>query len=121
MSYTAPDFKTLGLELAPNCVFKPAPKAATLPDGFTSTTNFPTYVKIDGVWRLPKNPRMDSHLVYNPNTDKLEIKEFRRIEQGDLVAIAEHEDGSDGVFVWTKGFQQEESQKKKHFLLWVRR
>ena len=25
----------------------------------------------------PKNPRMDSHLVYDPNTDNLEIKEFR--------------------------------------------
>ena len=115
MSYTAPDFSTLGLESVPDCIFKPAPKVATLPDGFTSTTNFPTYVKINGAWRLPINPRMDSHLVYDPNTDNLEIKEFRLIQKGDLVAVAQHEDGSDGVFVWTKGFQQEEVTEEEAF------
>ena len=55
MSYIAPDFSKLGLESVPDCIFEPAPKVATLPDGFTSTTNFPTYVKLM-VWRLPKNP-----------------------------------------------------------------
>lgn len=115
MSYTAPNFSALGLESAPDCIFEPAPKVATLPDGFSSTTNFPTYVKINGVWRLPKKPRMDSHLVYDPNTDSLEIKEFRLIQKGDLVAVAQHEDGSDGVFVWTKGFQQEEVIEEEAF------
>ena len=43
------------------------------------------------------------------------IKEFRCIEKGDLVAIAEHEDGSDGVFVWTKGFQQQETTEEEAF------
>ena len=58
---------------------------------------------------------MDSHLVYDPNTDNLEIKEFRLIQKGDLVAVAQHEDGSDGVFVWTKGFQQEEVTEEEAF------
>ena len=115
MSYTAPNFSALGLNSVPDCVFKPAPKAATLPDGFTSTTNFPTYVKINGVWRLPRTPRMDSHLIYDPNTDHLAIKEFRCIEKGDLVAIAEYEDGSDGVFVWTKGFQKHDTTEEEAF------
>ncbi len=115
MSYIAPNFSALGLDSVPDCVFKPAPKAATLPDGFTSTTNFPTYVKINGIWRLPRTPRMDSHLIYDPNTDHLNIKEFRCIEEGDLVAIAEYEDGSDGVFVWTKGFQKQEKNEGEAF------
>lgn len=105
MTYCAPDFTSLRLDNVPDCPFSVAPKKATLPDGFTSTTNFPTYVKINGTWRLPETPRMDSHLVYDPNTDRLIIKEFRLIEEGDLVAVAQHEDGSDGVFVWTKGFE----------------
>lgn len=106
MTYTPPNFADLNLLNVPDCQFLPAPNAATLPDGFTSTTNFPTYVKINGAWRLPVKPRMDSHLVYDPNTDRLEIKEFRLIRKGDLVAVAQHEDGSDGVFVWTKGFDK---------------
>ena len=71
MSYRAPNFPHWVLDSVPDCAFQPAPKAATLPDGFTSTTNYPTYVVINGVWRLPIKPRMDSHLVYDPNIDKL--------------------------------------------------
>lgn len=115
MSYTPPNFPALGLDSISDCRFEPAPKDATLPDGFTSTTNFPTYVRINGEWKLPTMPRMDSHLVYDPNTDILEIKEFRKVRKGDLVAVAQHEDGSDGVFVWTKGFQKEESSSEEAF------
>ena len=39
-----------------DCSFKPAPKDSTLPNGFLSTTNFPTYVKIKG--GDCSNPRM---------------------------------------------------------------
>ena len=112
--YNPPDFMTLGLQEAPECRFEPAPKDKTLPEGFTSTTNFPTYVHINGEWRLPKMPRMDSHLVWEPKTQELEIKEFRRIRKGDLVAVAQQEDGSDGVLVWDKGFQQS-SQEEEAF------
>ena len=59
---------------------------------------------------------MDSHLIYDPNTDNLEIKGFVLIQKGDLVAVAQHEDGSDGVFVWTKGFQQDEVTEEEAFL-----
>ena len=112
MTYIAPDFNLLGLDDVSDCPFLRAPKDATLPDDFTSTTNFPTYVKINGKWRLPKSPRMDSHLVYDPNTDSLEIKEFRLIKKGDLVAVARYEDGSDGVFVWSKGFEKEATEEE---------
>ena len=104
--YRAPNFNALGLQNGPECRFKAAPKDKTLPDGFTSTTNFPTYVYVDGKWRLPKNPRMDAHLVWVPETQELEIKEFRLIQAGDLLAVAKHEDGSDGVLVWDEGFHE---------------
>lgn len=38
-------------------------------------------------------PRMDSHLVWGPAAGRLEVKEFRRVNQGELVAIATKEDG----------------------------
>ncbi len=107
MSYRHPDFAALGLANVPDCRFVPAPGDTTLPDGFMSTTNFPTYVRIDGSWRMPENPRMDSHLVWDPGSKRLDVREFRLIRAGDLVAVATKEDGSEGVLVWDKGFDDE--------------
>ena len=107
MSYRHPDFAALGLADAPECRFAPAPKDTTLPDGFMSTTNFPTYVHIAGAWRMPEHPRMDSHLVWDPASGRLEVKEFRLVKKGDLVGVATEEDGSEGVLVWDRGFEDE--------------
>ncbi|HZU97348.1 MAG TPA: hypothetical protein VFF73_11675 [Planctomycetota bacterium] len=108
--YRHPDFQALGLGSAPECRFEPAPKDATLPEGFMSTTNFPTYVKVGGKWRMPDMHRMDSHLVWDPRTQKLATKEFPRIKKGDLVATATAEDGSEGVLVWSHGFEDPEKK-----------
>ena len=105
MTYRHPDFKALGLDKSPECRFVAAPKDATLPDGFMSTTNFPTYVRVGGQWRMPEQHRMDSHLVWDPKSERLATREFPRIRKGDLVATAEKEDGSEGVLVWSKGFE----------------
>lgn len=102
--YREPDFSKPSLAGAPECRFVPAPADTVLPDGFMSTTNFPTYVKIGGRWRMPERPRMDSHLVWDPAAERLAVKEFRLIRQGDLVAVATAEDGSEGVLVWDRGF-----------------
>lgn len=107
MSYRHPDFAALGLSGAPECRFEPAPQDQTLPDGFMSTTNFPTYVHVGGDWRMPEMPRMDSHLIWDPTTGRLQVKEFRLVKKGDLVAVATAEDGSEGVLVWTRGFEDE--------------
>lgn len=103
-AYRAPDFSALGLLDAPTCQFEPAPADAVLPDGFLCTTNFPTYFHVNGAWRMPEDPRMDSHAVWDPATERLCIREFRNIRAGDLVAVATAEDGSEGVFVWDQGF-----------------
>lgn len=105
--YREPDFTQRQLASAPDCRFEPAPADGVLPDGFMSTTNHPTYVKVAGRWRMPERPRMDSHLVYDPGEDTLIVKEFRLVRQGDLVAVAVAEDGSEGVFVWDRGFVDE--------------
>jgi lysine-ketoglutarate reductase/saccharopine dehydrogenase-like protein (TIGR00300 family) len=102
--YREPDFSKPSLANAPECRFEPAPADTVLPDGFMSTTNFPTYVKIGGKWRMPERPRMDSHLVWDPASERLAIKEFRLVRKGDLVAVATAEDGSEGVLVWDRGF-----------------
>jgi lysine-ketoglutarate reductase/saccharopine dehydrogenase-like protein (TIGR00300 family) len=102
--YREPDFSQPNLAAAPECRFEPAPADTVLPDGFMSTTNFPTYVKVGGRWRMPERPRMDSHIVWDPAAERLLIKEFRLIRKGDQVAVATAEDGSEGVLVWDRGF-----------------
>ncbi len=110
--YREPDFSKPSLANAPECRFEPAPADTVLPDGFMSTTNYPTYVRVGGKWRMPERPRMDSHLVWDPAAGRLRIKEFRLVEKGDLVAVATAEDGSEGVLVWDRGFLDEEDDTR---------
>jgi lysine-ketoglutarate reductase/saccharopine dehydrogenase-like protein (TIGR00300 family) len=105
--YREPDFSLPRFAQAPECRFEPSPADTVLPDGFMSTTNHPTYVKVGGKWRMPERPRMDSHLVWDPAEGRLLIKEFRLVREGDLVAVASAEDGSEGVLVWDVGFIDE--------------
>jgi hypothetical protein len=85
-SYRAPDFTEPGLANAPDARFVPAPANGVLPDDFFSTTNLPTYVKVRGVWTLPRHPRMDSGIVLRPDAS-LDVVEGRYISAGDPVAI----------------------------------
>ena len=93
-----PDFKSAVFAAAPDASFAAAPADGVLPEGFFSTTNLPTWVKIDGEWRLPREPRMDAALVLD--RDKvLWIREGRRVRRGDMVAVGKAEDGSEGIYV----------------------
>jgi lysine-ketoglutarate reductase/saccharopine dehydrogenase-like protein (TIGR00300 family) len=86
-----------------------------LPPDFFSTTNLPTYVRINGEWRMPREPRMDSALVLEEGGG-LVVREGRRVRQGDLVVVGEKEDGSDGVFVWSNAFLGEASESEFKFM-----
>jgi lysine-ketoglutarate reductase/saccharopine dehydrogenase-like protein (TIGR00300 family) len=98
-----PDFTDPAFAGAPDARFVPAPADGVLPDGFYSSTNLPTYVKIGGEWRMPREPRMDSVLVLDAD-DVLWIREGRRVRRGERVAVGTAEDGREGVFVHTAAF-----------------
>lgn len=78
------------------------PADGVLPDGFFSTSNLPTYVRVNGRWLLPTRPRMDCAIVRR--TNGLEVREPRRLTAGDQVAMGLAEDGSEGIYVHTAGF-----------------
>jgi len=101
--YRPPNFAAPPLSGAPDARFTPAPADGVLPDGFFSTTNLPTYVKLPGEWRRPRLPRMDCVIV-QATADDLVVTEPRRVRRGDRVAIAASEDGSEGIFVHAEGF-----------------
>jgi hypothetical protein len=102
-TFTHPDFAAARFASAPDARFVPAPADGVLPDGFFSTTNLPTYVRLDGRWRMPREPRMDSALVLDP-AGELWIREGRRVRAGDRVAVGHAEDGSEGIFVHAAAF-----------------
>lgn len=102
-TYTPPDFSTAPLAGAPDARFVPAPADQVLPEGFFATTNLPTWVKVGGVWRRPREPRMDCAIVREPD-GTLRVREPRRIAAGTPVAMGEAEDGSAGIYVQADAF-----------------
>ena len=102
-SFSHPDFSAPTFRQAPDARFVPAPADGVLPEGFFSTTNLPTYVKVKGEWRMPREPRMDSALVLD-RTGEVWVREGRRLSQGDLVAVGHAEDGSEGIYVHAELF-----------------
>jgi lysine-ketoglutarate reductase/saccharopine dehydrogenase-like protein (TIGR00300 family) len=101
--YRPPNFDAPPLSGAPEARFDPAPADGVLPDGFFSTGNLPTYVKVGGAWRRPRLPRMDCVIVQSPTGD-LVTTEPRKVKRGTLVAIGMDEDGREGILVHSEGF-----------------
>jgi lysine-ketoglutarate reductase/saccharopine dehydrogenase-like protein (TIGR00300 family) len=99
-TFPPPNFTEPRFAAFPDARFAPAPADGVLPDGFFSTTNLPTFVRIDGRWVAPREPRMDSALVLDRD-GVLWVREGRRVRNGDRVVVAEKEDGTEGVFVQT--------------------
>jgi len=100
-TFPPPDFSDARFAGFPDARFAPAPADGVLPDGFFSTTNLPTFVRIDGRWIAPREPRMDSALVLDGD-GVLWVREGRRLKKGDRVAVAEKENGAEGIFVQTQ-------------------
>ena len=103
MHIAAPDLSKQEFRDAPDAKFAAAPADGVFPDNFFSSTNLPTYVKIKGQWRSPREPRMDAGLVLDDAGD-VWAREGRRIRKGQLVAIGAAEDGTEGIFVHAAPF-----------------
>jgi lysine-ketoglutarate reductase/saccharopine dehydrogenase-like protein (TIGR00300 family) len=100
--YKLPDFSQPPFAGAPEAHFAPLPADGVLPEDFFSTSNLPTYVHIGGRWRMPERPRMDCVIAQRQGT--LETIEPRRLRKGELVAMGQAEDGSEGIVVHAEGF-----------------
>jgi lysine-ketoglutarate reductase/saccharopine dehydrogenase-like protein (TIGR00300 family) len=101
--YRPPSFDKPPLADAPEARFEAAPADGVLPDGFFSTTNLPTYVKVGGAWRRPRLPRMDCVVVRRPSGE-LVVTEPRKVARGEAVVVGQEEDGRTGVYVHGEGF-----------------
>jgi lysine-ketoglutarate reductase/saccharopine dehydrogenase-like protein (TIGR00300 family) len=100
---------------APDAKFVPAPADGVLPENFFATTNLPTYVKVNGEWLMPREPRMDGSLVLDRD-GVLWVREGRRVNRGEKVAVGSAEDGSEGIYVQQSVLPEEESEDEFRFM-----
>ena len=114
-SFRHPDFGDAKFRGAPDARFVPAERDGVIPDGFFSTTNLPTYVRVNGTWRMPREPRMDSALVLDA-PGELWVREGRRVRAGDRVAVGHKEDGSEGIYVHASAFLGEQADGEFKFM-----
>ena len=102
-SYTPPDFTLEPLRSAPAAKAEPVTREGAAPANFHATTIYPEYFKVRGKWVLAEQSRMDCAVVVTANT--LEVVEQRRLRPGDRVVVGRTENGEEGIYVHTTGFQ----------------
>lgn len=103
MTIDRPDFTKPPFTDFSDARFQPAPMDGVLPEGFFSTTNLPTYVKVSGKWMAPREPRMDAALLLDAD-GVLWVREPRRVKKGERVAVGMDEHGAEGIYVDVAGF-----------------
>lgn len=64
-----------------------APKDRTLPRNFYSTTNHPTYVRIDDDWVEVEDIKMDSVIVVDKEEKRAYCRKINHVKEGDLIAV----------------------------------
>lgn len=103
--YSGPDFTHPDLAAAPFVCLEPAPADGVAPERFHATSNQPEYIHLnDGSWLLARESRMDAVMVLRGNA--LEIVEPRLLKKGDPVVVGRGENGEDGIYIHTNGFEQ---------------
>ncbi|MBP3895965.1 MAG: hypothetical protein J6D07_05820 [Mogibacterium sp.] len=111
--YTEPDFTLDEFKNAPDASFAAAPKDGVAPENFHAMSIFPEYFKVDGEWLLAEESRMDCVPVLRDG--RVEVVEFRRLKEGDLVAVGRTENCEEGIFVYPYGFSEGKSEDKDVF------
>lgn len=102
-TYIPPDFTRPDLAAAPPARTEAAPRDGVLPAGFHATSNHPEYVHLGGGrWLLAAESRMDAVVILEGKT--LRIVEPRLVLEGERVVVGRTENGEEGIFVHTTGF-----------------
>ncbi|ORJ55854.1 hypothetical protein [Geothermobacter hydrogeniphilus] len=112
--YHHPDFSTPELTSAPVVSTEASPADGVVPRNFHGTSNYPEYVHLGGGrWVLAPESRMDSVLVLDG--DQLEVVEARRVRKGQRVVVGRTENGEEGIYVHTTGFEPEGQEATDKF------
>lgn len=109
--YTHPNFQQEKFENASDAKYVLVEKDRVAPDNYHAMSIFPEYFKVEGEWKLAKESRMDC--VARLRDDKeIEVVEFRHLKVGDKIIVGRTEDGSEGIYLHTTGFEEEEVEEE---------
>lgn len=111
--YHHPDFEKDFLKNAPNVTLEEVKVDGLSPRNYHALSVYPEYFKINDKWVLAAESRMDTVCVANdtPGEESVNIVEFRNLKKGDKVVIGRTEDASEGIYVWTQGFLEEDAHQ----------
>ncbi len=111
--FTPPDFTAPPLRDAPLAQFKEVKKEGTAPEGYHATSIYPEYFQVrKGEWVLARDSRMDCVALLQAGRT-IEVREFRRLRPGDLVACGRGENGEEGIFVHARAFEWQHPESEK--------
>ena len=114
-AYHVPDFTRAQFRNAPDVRWAAAPRDGVAPEYYHSTSMYPEYFKIGGVWTLAKESRMDSSVVIGPD-GVLRVVENRNLKQGDRVILGRTENCQEGIYVHCHGFEAPEEVLEDRFV-----
>lgn len=114
-TYLAPDFQEERFRSAPDAALAAVEADGIAPEGYHSTSMFPEYFKINGIWKLAEESRMDSSVVLRPD-GQLAVVENRNLRKGDSVILGRTENCEDGIYVHTNGFSSGDSAGADKFV-----
>jgi hypothetical protein len=111
--FKAPDFSECHFSQYPFVTFGKVRQNGVAPDNYHATSIYPEYFHLsNGNWQLIKQSRMDCVAVLREN-GLLEAREFRHLRKGDRVALGRKENGEEGIYVHTTGFNMDDSGTDK--------
>ena len=113
--YHAPDFTAERLKNAPDARFAVCEKDGVAPEGYHSTSMYPEYYKLNGVWTLAAESRMDSSVVWRAD-GTLDVVENRNLRRGDRVILGRTECGEDGIYLHSTGFEEPGQRPEDQFV-----
>ncbi|MDO5717654.1 MAG: hypothetical protein Q4P34_01600 [Tissierellia bacterium] len=109
-TFKEPSFEEDRFKNAPNVKLVEVEKDGIAPANYHALSVYPEYFKVNGRWILSTQSRMDTVAVIDDRLgeESIDIVEFRNLKVGDKVAIGRTEDASEGIFMYTSGFDKSE-------------
>ena len=113
--YKEPDFSDPGFVNAPDAAYGEVTIDGVAPENYHSTSMYPEYFKINGTWMLARESRMDSSVVLR-DSGELDVVENRNLKKGDKVILGRTENGEEGIYLHSTGFESPEETDGDQFV-----
>ena len=113
--YKEPDFSDSRFANAPDAAWEEVTIDGVAPENYHSTSMYPEYFKINGTWTLARESRMDSSVVLR-DSGELDVVENRNLKKGDKVILGRTENGEEGIYLHSTGFESPEETDGDQFV-----